>query len=62
MEIGKKFTPPGFQVKKFTLSISPNFNILVRKNTKNGEIYTAGNKFYTATGTDGMDKFHLCHF
>ena len=28
--------------------------------SKNGEIYTAGNKFYTAAGTDGMDKFHLC--
>ena len=27
---------------------------------QNGEIYTAGNKFYTAAGTDGMDKFHLC--
>ena len=26
---------------------------------KNGEIYTAGKKFYTAAGTDGMDKFHL---
>ena len=25
----------------------------------NGEIYTAGNKFYTAAGTNGMDKFHL---
>jgi len=36
--------------------------VLVRKNTKmseNGEIYTAGQKFYTAAGTDGMDKFHL---
>ena len=28
--------------------------------SENGEIYTAGNKFYTAAGTDGMDKFHLC--
>ena len=28
--------------------------------SKNGEIYTAGKKFYTAAGTDGMDKFHLC--
>ena len=27
--------------------------------SENGEIYTAGNKFYTAAGTDGMDKFHL---
>ena len=23
------------------------------------KIYTAGNKFYTPAGTDGMDKFHL---
>ena len=28
--------------------------------SENGEIYTAGNKFYTPAGTDGMDKFHLC--
>ena len=26
---------------------------------ENGEIYTAGKKFYTPAGTDGMDKFHL---
>ena len=29
--------------------------------SENGEIYTAGNKFYTPAGTDGMDKFHLCY-
>ena len=28
--------------------------------SENGDIYTAGKKFYTAAGTDGMDKFHLC--
>ena len=28
--------------------------------SENGEIYTAGNKFYTPARTDGMDKFHLC--
>ena len=28
--------------------------------SENGEIYTTGKKFYTAAGTDGMDKFHLC--
>ena len=27
--------------------------------SENGEIYTAGNKFYTATGSDGIDKLHL---
>ena len=25
-----------------------------------GEIYSAGNKIYTAAGSDGIDKFHLC--
>jgi len=39
-------------VKNFT---PPDFQV------KNGEIYTAGNKFYTAAGSDGIDKFHLCH-
>ena len=28
--------------------------------SENGEIYTAGNKFYTAAGSDDIDKFHLC--
>ena len=28
--------------------------------SENGEICTAGKKFYTPAGTDGMDKFHLC--
>ena len=37
-------------VKNFT---PPDFQV------KNGEIYTAGNKFYTAAGSDGIDKFHL---
>ena len=27
-----------------------------------GEIYTTGKKFYTAGGSDGSDKFHLCFF
>ena len=27
--------------------------------SENGEIYTAGKKFYTPAGTDGMDKFYL---
>ena len=45
MEFVQNFTPPDFQAKNFTLSISPNFKSLVRKNTKNGEIYTAGKNF-----------------
>ena len=38
MEFVQNFTPPDFQAKNFTQSISPNFNSLsltVRKNTKN---------------------------
>ena len=27
--------------------------------SENGEIYTAGKNFYTAAGSDGIDKFHL---
>ena len=34
MEFVKNFTPPDFQAKKFTLSISPNFNSFSDKNTK----------------------------
>ena len=64
MEFVQNFTPPYFQAKNFTPSISPNFNSFSKKKkqkmSENGEIYTAGNKFYTAAGTDGMDKFHLC--
>ena len=64
MKFVQNFTPPDFQVKNFTPPISPNFNSFSKKKHKkiseNGEIYTAGNKFYTPAGTDGMDKFHLC--
>ena len=63
MRFVQNFTPLDFQVKNFTPSIPPNFNSFSKKKTQkiseNGEIYTAGNKFYTAAGTDGMDKFHL---
>ena len=64
MEFVQKFTQPDFQAKKFTPSISPNFNSFSGKKTQkmseNGEIYSVGKIFYTAAGTDGMDKFHLC--
>ena len=63
MKFVQKFTPLDFQVKNFTPSILPNFNSFSKKKTQkmseNGEIYTAGKKFYTPAGTDGMDKFHL---
>ena len=28
--------------------------------SEDGETYTAGQKFYTAAGSDGSDKSHLC--
>ena len=49
MEFVQNFTPPDFQAKNFTPSISPNFNSFSDKNTKkmseNGEIYTDGKNF-----------------
>ena len=49
MEFVKKFTPPDFQAKNFTPSISHNFNSFSKKKTQkmseNGEIYTAGKNF-----------------
>ena len=60
MRIVPNFTPPEFQAKTFTPFISPNLNSFSDKNTNNGEIYTAGQKFYTAAGSDGIDKYHLC--
>ena len=64
MKFVQKFTRPDFQAKNFTPPILPNFNSFSKKKTQkmseNGVIYTAGNKFYTAAGTDGMYKFHLC--
>ena len=49
MEFVQNFTPPDFQAKNFTLSISPNFNSFREKTHKkmseNGEIYTTGKKF-----------------
>ena len=49
MEFVQNFTPPDFQAKNFTPSISPNFNSFSKKKTQkmseNGEIYTAGKNF-----------------
>ena len=61
--LSKKFTPPDFWAKNFTPSISPNFNSFSGKNTKNEWKWRnlhRWQKFYTATGSDGIDKFHLC--
>ena len=49
MEFVPNFTPPDFQAKNFTPSISPNFNSFSMKKHKkmseNGDIYTAGKNF-----------------
>ena len=49
MEFVMNFTPPDFQGKNFTPSISPNFNSFSDKNTKkmseNGEIYITSKNF-----------------
>ena len=42
MRFVQNFTPPEFQGKTFTRSISPNFT---KKMSENGEIYTAGKRF-----------------
>ena len=63
MEFVKNFTPTDFPAKNFTPSISPNFNSLSKKKHKkmseNGKNLQRWQKFYTAAGSDGMDKFHL---
>ena len=62
MEFVKKFTPADFQAKNFTPSISPNFNSFSGKKTQKKWKWRnlrRWQKFYTAAGSDGMDKFHL---
>ena len=62
MEFVKNFTPSDFQAKNFTPSISPNFNSFNKKKQKNEWKWRnlhPWQKFYTAAGSDGMDKFHL---
>ena len=62
-EFVQNFTPPDFQAKNFTPSISPNFNSFSKKKHKNEWKWRNlhhWQKFYTAAGTDGTDKFHLC--
>ena len=33
--------------------------MITQKMSENGEIFTAGQKFYTAAGSDGRDKSHF---
>ena len=45
MEFVQNFTPPDFQAKNFTPSISSVLVGKKQKNSENGEIYTAGKNF-----------------
>ena len=59
MEFVKNFTPPDFQAKDFTPSISPNFNSKKKhKKCLKMEKFTPLAKILH--GSDGSDKFHLC--
>ena len=57
MEFVQNFTPPDFQAKNFTPSISPNFNSFSKKKhkkmSKNKEIYTTGKNFTLLPGLTG---------
>ena len=62
MRFVKNVTPPDFQAKNFTPLISPIFNSFGDNNTKNEWKWRnlhRWQKFYTAAGSDGSDKFHL---
>ena len=64
MEFVKNFTPPEFQAKSFTLSISPNFNSFsdkTQKMSKNGEIYTAGKNFTLPPAVTAVTNITLYH-
>ena len=66
MRFVQNFTPPDFQAKTFTPSISSNFNSFSEKKTQkmseNGENYTAGKNFTLPPALTAwtLDKFHLC--
>ena len=63
MEFVQNFTPPDFQVKNFTPSISPNFNSFSKEKTQkmseNGEIYTAGKDFALTAWTNSTSELML---
>ena len=62
VEFVQNFTPPDLQAKNLHRQFHLILTVLVRKNTKNEWKWRNLNrwqKFYTAAGTDGMDKFHL---
>ena len=62
MEFVQKFTPPDFQAKNFTPSISPNFNSFSGKKHKKGvkmEKFTPLAKILHCHGSVGSGKSHL---
>ena len=63
MRFVRNFTPPDFQAKNFTPSISLNSNSFSDKTQKNEWKWRnlhRWQKFYTAAGSDGIEKFQLC--
>ena len=64
MEFVKNFTPSDFHEKILHRQFHLILTVLVRKNTKNEWKWRnlhRWQKIYTAAGTDGNDKFHLCY-
>ena len=62
MEFVQNITPPDFRLKILHRQFHLISTFLVRKNDKNEwkwRNWHRWQKFYTAPGTDGMDKFHL---
>ena len=61
MEFVINFTPPNYQAKDLHRQFHLISTVLVRKkNECKWRNLHHWQKFYTAAGTDGMDKFHLC--
>ena len=63
MRFVKKITLPDILAQNFTPSISPNFNSFSKKKHKKlvkMEKFTPLAKIFTAAGSDGSDKSHLC--
>ena len=61
-DLSKKITLPDFKTENFAPLISPNFNIFGEKNEWKWKILHRWPKIYTAAGSDGSDKSHLCPY
>ena len=59
-DLSKEITLPDFKTENFAPLISPNFNIFGEKNEWKWKILHRWPKIYTAAGSDGCDKSHLC--